>query len=303
MIVPSDELSVVPRLGPPASWSVSAGRSLLPRRWPTGAHFAAAISVDLDHETPWEHATEVSPQALSAADYGTRRGLRRIADVLDDVGVNATFFVPAIALRRYPGESNELLEAGHEIALHGLDHERLSGLAPSREREALLMGVQIFENVLGRKPKGFRAASFDPSNLTVPLLDEFGFTYDSSLMADDDPHELLLRGERSRVVEIPVEWSRDDATYFLMDRWTSLRPMASPETVAQIWRTDWHRARSEGGVFQLVVHPDLIGHRSRIHVLELLLSELREDGKCWFATHEEIALYCKEESQHGAAER
>ena len=42
-----------------------------------------------------------------------------------------------------------------------------------------------------------------------------GLLYDSSLMADEDCYELLLEGEPTGVVELPVEWVRDDAVYFL----------------------------------------------------------------------------------------
>ena len=37
-------------------------------------------------------------------------------------------------------------------------------------------------------------------------------------MADDDCYELLLDGEPTGVVELPVEWIRDDAVYFNMNR-------------------------------------------------------------------------------------
>ena len=51
-----------------------------------------------------------------------------------------------------------------------------------------------------------------------------GLLYDSSLMADEDCYELLLEGEPTGVVEFPVEWVRDDAVYFMMHRFQSLRP-------------------------------------------------------------------------------
>ena len=277
---------------------MSAGRSLLPGRWPEGANFAVAISVDLDHETPWEGHGEVSPQYLSAAEYGTRRGLTRILDALDEEGVPASFFVPAVAVRRYPEEIADVMTLGHEVALHGLRHERPWTLAGSREAETLYEAYDIFGIETGRRPRGYRAPSLDPSTATLPLLEELAFLYDSSLMSDDDPYELMVHGETSQVVEIPVEWTRDDATYFLMDRWSSLRPTMSLDEVSCIWRADWHRARSEGGLFQLTLHPDIIGHRSRIEVLATLLKEIRTEATCWFATHEAVALHCIKEGNN-----
>lgn len=277
---------------------MSAGRSLLPRRWPDGANFAAAISFDLDHETPWEGLGAISPQILSAAQYGTRRGLPRILDVLEGEGVPASFFVPAVAIRRYPEEITQVVARGHEVALHGLRHERPWTLSDAQERETMYEAYEIFEAETGSRPRGYRAPSLDPSTTTLALLEELNFLYDSSLMSDDDPYELVVHGETVRMVEIPTEWTRDDATYLLMDRWSTLRPSISPREVIHVWRSDWHRARVEGGLFQLTLHPDIIGHRSRIDVLTTLLTEIREEGTCWFATHEAVARYCIKEGNN-----
>src|SRR3712207_8318408 len=42
---------------------------------------------------------------------------------------------------------------------------------------------------------------------------EMGLLYDSSLMADDDPYELLDGDQPTGIVELPPEWIRDDAVY------------------------------------------------------------------------------------------
>lgn len=254
-----------------------------------------AISLDLDHETPWEGQETISPQILSSAEYGTRRGLPRILDVLEDEGVPASFFVPAMAMRRYPEEIAQVTNRGHEVALHGLRHERPWTLSDAQEREMLYEACTIFETETGLHPRGYRAPSFDPSMRTLSILGELDFLYDSSFMSDDDPYQPAAHGETMRLVEIPVEWTRDDATYFLLDRFTSLRPSIAPLEVAHIWRADWHRAQVEGGLFQLTLHPDIIGHRSRIDVLATLLKEIRREGTGWFATHEAVASHCIKE--------
>jgi hypothetical protein len=42
------------------------------------------------------------------------------------------------------------------------------------------------------------------------------------------------------------------------------------------------------------MHPHMIGHRSRIAMLEELLRYIRAHAGVWFATHAEVAAYCKE---------
>jgi hypothetical protein len=119
-----------------------------------------------------------------------------------------------------------------------------------------------------------------------------GLLYDSSLMADDDPYELLDEGEPTGIIELPVEWIRDDAVYFNMDRTSSLRPYTSPDAVFDIFRREFEAAYEEGGLFLLTMHPHHIGHRSRIWILDEIIRLARSRPDVWFATHAEIAAYC-----------
>ena len=106
-----------------------------------------------------------------------------------------------------------------------------------------------------------------------------GLLYDSSLMADDDCYELLLDGEPTGVVELPVEWIRDDAVYFMMHRFQSLRPYTPPTDVLDIFRREFDAAYDEGGIFQLTMHPHVIGYRSRIWILEELIRHAKAKAR------------------------
>jgi hypothetical protein len=115
-----------------------------------------------------------------------------------------------------------------------------------------------------------------------------GLAYDSSLMADEDCYELLLDGEPTGVIELPVEWVRDDAVYFMMQRFQSLRPYTPPEGVLDIFRRELDAAYDEGGIFQLTMHPHVIGYRSRIWILEEIIRHARAKAGVWFATHAQV---------------
>jgi hypothetical protein len=126
-----------------------------------------------------------------------------------------------------------------------------------------------------------------------------GLRYDSSLMADDDPYELLEDGQPTGMVELPVEWIRDDAIYFNMDRFSALRPYTPPSAVLEIFTAEFDGAYAEGGLFLLTMHPHIIGHRSRIALLERLIEHMRGHAGVWFATHADIARYVQEEAASG----
>jgi peptidoglycan/xylan/chitin deacetylase (PgdA/CDA1 family) len=183
------------------------------------------------------------------------------------------------------------VEKGHEVAVHGWIHERNTQLSHDQELDLLGRAVDVLTKQAGTRPVGIRTPSWDFSDSTLDVIRELGFSYDSSLMADDEPYELLAGGEPTGVVEIPVEWIRDDAPYFMMDRFASLRPYTPPRAVGQIWRDEFDAAYAEGGVFQLTLHPHISGHRSRLVVLEELLRHIRGFDDVWFGTHADLARH------------
>jgi peptidoglycan-N-acetylglucosamine deacetylase len=266
-----------------------AGRALTPKRWPDDARVAVAISFDSDHETIPLRDGDTTPGRLAQGEYGARVAVPRILRLLETHAVPATFFVPAVSALLHPREVEQCRAQSHEIAVHGWIHERNTLLDRADELDLTLRAVETLEKLSGQRPTGIRTPSWDFSDSTMAIIEEVGFAYDSSLMADDEPYELVTQGRRTGVVEIPVEWIRDDAAYFTMDRYTALRPYTTPRDVLAIWRTEFDVAYADGGLFQLTLHPHIIGHRSRLVILRELLQHITGHDQVWFATHAEIA--------------
>ncbi|MET9263015.1 polysaccharide deacetylase [Amycolatopsis sp. NPDC004079] len=278
---------------------VRAGRPLRPESWPGGAKVAVALSFDSDHETLALRDGHVLPGKLSQGEYGSRVGVPRVVKLLELFGAPSTFFVPAVSALLHDGEAQSYVDAGHEVALHGWIHEINAQLPPSAERELTFRAADTLERLTGTRPVGIRTPSWDFSETTLPIIRELGLAYDSSLMADDDCYELLADGEPTGVVELPVEWIRDDAPYFTMNRFGSQRPYTPPRGVLSIWRDEFDLALAEGGLFQLTMHPHVIGHRSRIAILTELLEHIASHGGVWFATHAQVADYVSESAANG----
>jgi len=273
---------------------VRAGRALRPPRWKDGARCAIALSFDSDHETNELRDGGTSIGKLAWGEYGSRSGVPRILKLLEKHGVPATFFVPAVSALLHPEEQRGVVAAGHEIGIHGWIHERNSVLPYEVERELMLRSADTLEEVTGVRAVGMRTPSWDFSPNTLRILVEMGIHYDSSLMADVDCYELLLEGEATGVVELPVEWIRDDAVYFAMERFEGLRPQMAPEAVFDVFRREMEGAYEEGGIFQLTMHPHRIGYRSRIWILDELIAMAKGWGDVWFATHAEVAEWARD---------
>ena len=161
------------------------------------------------------------------------------------------------------------------------------------ERDLTFRAADTLEKLTGRRPVGIRTASWDFSVDTLSIIRELGLLYDSSLMADDDAYELLDQGKPTGIVELPPEWIRDDAVYFNMLRFSALRPYTPPSAVEEVFTAEFEGAYREGGLFLLTMHPHVIGHRSRIALLDRLVQHMKGFGDVWFATHEEVARWCK----------
>jgi peptidoglycan/xylan/chitin deacetylase (PgdA/CDA1 family) len=297
----TDTPTLEPWQWPEETWrpivnKVRAGRSLTPASWPNGARAAVAISFDSDHEASALRNNERSPGKLSQGEYGARRAVPRILDLLARHEVPASFFVPAVVALLHPDQQRECAAAGHEIGIHGWIHERNSELERDDEGRLMLQALDTLEEITGRRPVGIRTPSWDFSPNTLSLIRELGLIYDSSLMADDDPYELLENGEPTGVVELPVEWIRDDFPYFNMDRASGLRPYTPPSGVFEVFQAEFDGTYEERGLFVLTMHPHVIGHRSRIRMLDRLIEYIRGHDDVWFATHEDIARYCLEQA-------
>jgi peptidoglycan/xylan/chitin deacetylase (PgdA/CDA1 family) len=284
---------------PEAQWRglvnrVRAGRSLKPQQWPNGARCAIALSFDSDHETNELREGGESIGKLSQGQYGNRQGIPRILEILARHNVPASFYVPAVTALLYPDEQRRVADEGHEIALHGWIHERNSVLPEAAERDLMLRSADVLEKIAGRRPVGIRTPSWDFSPATLAIARDMGLQYDSSLMADVDCYELLLDGQPTGVVELPVEWIRDDAVYFNMNRFAGLRPYTPPQHVFDIFKRELDAAFREGGIFQLTMHPHISGYRSRIWILEELILHAKNLGRVWFATHADIVRHVKQ---------
>ncbi|MCO5066273.1 MAG: polysaccharide deacetylase [Rhizobiaceae bacterium] len=298
MSKPSDHGAVPPHAWPEEHWRsllqrVRAGPALRPAAWKDGARCAVALSFDCDHETAEFGSGASTVGRLAWGEFGRRVGVPRILRVLKRHGVPATFFVPAVTALIDPAETRNIADNGHEIGIHGWIHENTSLLTRDEERSLLMRARDTLATLSGTEPVGHRAAQWDLSPYTIAVLREMGLLYDSSMMADEDCYELLLDGEPSGVIEVPVEWLRDDAVYLSFSRNPATRPYTTPAEVLEIFRREFDAAYEEGGLFQLVMHPFIIGYRSRIWVLEALIEHMRSRPGVWFATHADVARLAK----------
>ena len=258
--------------------------------WSKNKKCAVILSFDFDAESMWTSLGFGTPTPLSRGEYGARVGVPRILALLEKYEIPATFFVPGDTIRRHREVVKDIHARGHEVGHHGDVHESPPNLSLDDEKRVLDAGIEAIESIIGERPNGYRSPAWDLSPNSVRLFQEYGFLYDSSMMADDfRPYLLADDGKETDVVEIPVSWELDDAPHYLFNFMPYVAGMSAPSKVYEIWSAEFEGAYECGGVFTLTMHPQISGRYHRLQMLEKLIRHISDHEDVWFATCSEVA--------------
>ncbi|PLP60347.1 polysaccharide deacetylase [Mesorhizobium loti] len=271
----------------------------------------ACLSFDFD---AWSGLTArglTTPTPVSRGEF-CAVAVPRILKLLERHAIPSTFFIPGIVIETYPELTRQIHDAGHEVGNHGWTHFPPSTLDPADEERDLLRSSDLIETITGRRPTGYRSASFDLSPVTAQLLEKHGFLYESSMMGHDhspyyirigdkvDPKERLVFGRESDLVELPVSWNLDDFPHFEFLR-TPQQLMPGLQWaggVLENWVDDFRymHQTEQWGALIFTFHPYVIGRGHRMIMLEKLINALEGMGAIW-QTMEATALEFKGRSR------
>jgi peptidoglycan/xylan/chitin deacetylase (PgdA/CDA1 family) len=254
--------------------------------WLGGARSAFALTLDFDAEEVWigaDPANARRPGVLSQGTYGAKVGVPLILDLLDRLGVPATFFVPGRVAERHPRQVREIVAAGHELAHHGYTHTHPGRLTPQQEAAEFVLALGVLRG-FAPDVTGYRSPAWDFSEATMGLLAEHGIAYSSNLMDDVRPYR-----HPNGVVELPVQWILDDAPHFWFSNADWTKPIRSAREVLAIWQEEAAGIHRLGGLCVLALHPQIIGRPGRLAMLEEFLRWLLDQGDVRVARCAELA--------------
>jgi polysaccharide deacetylase family protein (PEP-CTERM system associated) len=109
----------------------------------------------------------------------------RVLDLLGRHGIRATFFVLGWVAERFPALVRRIADSGHEVASHGVAHERLTTLNRTQFRESVTRSKHILEQLAGTEVRGYRAPSYSIGPTTLWAYEELqcaGYRYSSSIV-------------------------------------------------------------------------------------------------------------------------
>jgi polysaccharide deacetylase family protein (PEP-CTERM system associated) len=175
-----------------------------------------ALSVDVeDWFQVGAFETVIARADWDGLDRRVEANTDRVLALFDEAGVQATFFTLGWVAERHPALIRRIAEAGHEVASHGWDHQRVFTMGPEQFRADLAAARTALEDAGGVAVTGYRAPSFSIDRRTPwahAVLAEAGYRYSSSVAPirhdhygwTDAPRRAFRPVEGSELIELPI---------------------------------------------------------------------------------------------------
>ncbi|WP_375250603.1 polysaccharide deacetylase family protein [Sphingomonas sp.] len=267
--------------------------------WPGGKRLGVLLGVCLEGwaDGAWPGlgpmgnplpAGAVDTNALHWAEYGGRRGMARILDVLQRRGAKATIFINGVMAQRFPALLKRAADAGHDIAAHSMAQNIVpASLDEAAERRNIADTVAAIAAATGVTARGWASPRFTPSLATERLLAEASFDWHSDLLDDDLPYHVAL-GERG-LIEIPTSVEVNDLPMHV-------RSGHAPHQMLRVFEdTIAAMRRREGETLKLdaIVHAHVFGRPAGVWVYDEIIRISQESDDVWLGTWSEVAAHAR----------
>ena len=273
--------------------------------WPNGARIAVSVVVNyeegseysiLDGDSHDERMTETPPSPVPDGDrdlatesfheYGSRVGVWRVLDALDEYDVKGTFYVCALALERNPHVGPEIVRRGHEVLGHGYRWEEYFKMDREAERQAIHRAVESITRTTGQRPLGWYTRYGPSVNTRELVVEEGGFIYDCNSYSDDLPYYANVNGKKWLVV--PYSLELNDAKFW---RGGMTKPSDFFETARYTFDQLYHEGATHPKFMSVGLHCRIIGKPSRALALRQFLEYAKEKPGVWFTPRIDIARW------------
>lgn len=275
-----------------------------------------AFGIDVDAVAGWlgSYGGEDSPDDISRGMFAGEVGTPRLLELFRRHDLRTTWFIPGHSIETFPEQTRMVVEAGHEVGIHGYSHENPIAMTREQEEAVLRRCLSLVEEVSGKRPTGYVAPWWEFSPVTNELLLANGIKYDHSLMHRDfEPYYVrvgdswtkidysqpaetwmkpLVRGERTDLVEIPANWYLDDLPPMMFIKGSpNSHGFVNPRHLEEMWRDefDWVYRENDYAVFTMTIHPDVSGRPQVLLMLERLIEHINSHEGVRWATFDEIA--------------
>jgi putative urate catabolism protein len=226
----------------------------------------------------------------SVYEYGARAGFWRLWRLFTGREVPVTVFGVATALERAPEQAAAMLEAGWEIASHGLKWIDYRDVSKDEERRHLREAIRIHERMTGQRPLGWYTGR-SSVNTTDLVMEEGGFLYSADSYADDLPY--WITGPKGPHLIVPYTLDANDM------RFATPQGFNSADQFFAYLRDSFDVLYAEGKagspkMMSIGLHCRLVGRPGRVKGLMAFLDHIAQHDGVWLARRIDIARHWHE---------
>lgn len=266
-------------------------------RWPDGKRIAVFFRVSFEWWSdgkwpgigPMGNPLKAGVPDLNAvgwAEYGHRRGIHRVLDVLARQEIRATINVSGILAERYPEIVRRIADEGHEVVAHSYTMDVIHAyLDEAEERANIARTTELIERATGKRPTGWISPRSTPGPRTPRLLAEAGYDWHGDTLNDDLPY-LVKFGDRS-IVAFPNNTEVNDLPMYM-------RHGQPPRVMLEIFE-DWlacARDREKGAVrVDPAIHTHVFGRPLGSSVYERIMEVAKAAPDVWIGTRSVAASH------------
>jgi peptidoglycan/xylan/chitin deacetylase (PgdA/CDA1 family) len=245
--------------------------------------FSFMTGLGSDHTQPGAAQTT---RNYAWRDYGNRVGLWYLFDLLDELGLPASHNLNAAVLDNCPQIVDRIRARGDEVIGHGLTNsERQDIMDEATERAMIEATTDAISRHFGAPPRGWLGPYIVQSDVTLDLLQEAGYSYMLDWPADDQPFWMKTR--TGRILSVPYSIEVNDSPAQVFRHHTGRE---FEEMIIDHFDEMLVQSRKYPLVFNIVLHPFVIGQPFRLHALRRALTRILEHrDELWLTTPGGIA--------------
>ena len=268
--------------------------------WPGGKRLALCVVTNVEYfafmagDISLDNAVPDAPPTqrnYAWRDYGNRVGMWRLLKLLDELGFPAAHNVNSLIYTHHSDITDAIRARADEVIGHGrTNSELVAGMWEHDEAQLIREATDTITKHEGRPPRGWLNGGGSPTEATMDLLKEAGYTYVMDLPCDDQP--LWMNTRSGPILYVPYSFEVNDVAVPIL-RQQSARDYS--DMVVDQFDEMIEQCVDQPLVCSIPLHGFIMGQPFRLRPLREALQHClshKQRERVWLTRPGEIAEYC-----------